>query len=189
MPPLFAETDPIVAVALAAGGFVCGLVAFLATYRLGVRDGVRLVSRTVVIKPATLDTPAEFAASATLSKLATKVYRSKRKKRPAPHWKTAVSTPPLTRERLGEIMQRAVAFLEGSGLGLKVAYQIGDGPDGGFEVNATVTGDYGTAPVTLRGDDLRSEPTIRFRLIDAWSKLLREMGSRPIPRAQVGRIA
>jgi hypothetical protein len=59
-------------------------------------------------------------------------------------------------------------------LNLRVTYRVENDAAGRPVVQARVAGPDGSSDVTLSGDDLRSEPAVRFQLLDAWSKVLRE---------------
>ncbi len=79
----------------------------------------------------------------------------------------------LERERppVADVIRRAAEGV--APLNFRVSYRIETGPDGRPVVNARVAGAEGEGDVTLSGDQLWSEHSARFQLIDAWSKVLR----------------
>ena len=78
-----------------------------------------------------------------------------------------------SREATTQMVRRASEIISASGLGLTATSDFVDGPDGRTMVNVHIVSPEGSTDLTLADDDLRSEPAIRFQMLNAYTDILR----------------
>jgi len=78
-----------------------------------------------------------------------------------------------SREAITQMVRRASERLSTSGLGLASTSELVDSEDDRTVVRVHILSPEGSADLTLADDDLRSEPAIRFQMLNAFTDILR----------------